>query len=259
MLTKFKMVFFLLLLFIITLSASEADIGIIKESEEVTVIETTNEEKVFATAPEGDIAALFYKTKVEKEKKISLLNEELNKKRKVMIIGNIVLATSLALEYGVLLPASLDIDPDEPDLTDQIALLSPQILSFMMKTAGTTMTTMRTSEAIDSYMSINGGEKPVNLSWKLYWASWGTTLVSGLISSLGIVATYVPQLEDYTDEFAAASMGVAIAGDCIRVANGIYSMLLIKKMKGQAVAIPVRVTPTIGSNGEPGLSMKIKF
>lgn len=73
------------------------------------------------------------------------------------------------------------------------------------------------------------------------------------------VADYVPQLEDYKDEFAAPSMGVAIAGDCIRVANGIYSMLLIKKMKGKAVAIPVRVTPSVGSNGEPGLSMKIKF
>lgn len=258
-----RIAFIIPLLLFLNLSAqdSSSDTISIGESEEIVVPESSDSSKevVFTTAPEGDIAALFYETKADKEKKITLLNDELDKKRKVMIIGNVVLATSLILEYGVILPASLDIDPDDPDLTDQVALLSPKFLGFMMKTAGSTMTTMRTSEAIDSYVSATGDGAPKNLSWKLYWASWGVKLLSTLISGVGTAATYIPEMEDYVDEIYAASFGVAVASDCIKVANGIYSMLLIKKMRGKAVAIPVNVSPTVGSKGEPGLSMTIKF
>lgn len=262
---RLKRVLFLLLIFALQFSISANDSSIIEEvpGDTVKVVQeevlddsiSKVESKEFATAPKGDIAALFYNTEVEKKEKLKLLNEDLNKKRKVAIIGNVVLASSLLLEYGLILPASLDIDPDDPDLNDQIALLSPQILAFMMKTAGTTMISMRTSETIDSYMSITGDSEPKNISWKLYWASWGATLVSGFVS----FAAIAPPLEDYTDELAAASMGIAILGDCLRVTNGIYSMLLIKKMKTNARSIPVRVNPTIGLNGEPGLSMKVKF
>lgn len=261
---KFKNILILLLgSILLQVSAEEIDTSKIVSNDSAAVILPEAKKKVYATAPAGDIAALFYKSKEAKEEKVKLLDEELNKKRKVVIIGNTVLAAALALEYGVILPASMNIDPnDTEDMSDRLALLSPQLLSLMMKAAGTTMTTMRTSESIDSYLSVTGAESYTNLSWKFYWVGWGATLLSSLVAILPSIPSMDGSegpFSEYADELYAASFGISIAGDCIRIANGIYAMMMIKNIKGKARSIPVKITPSAGSGGKAGLSLNFKF
>ena len=196
-----------------------------------------------------------YASAEEKKWKLEALSTELHNKRKIAAIATAVLSSALLFDYAVIQPATRNLDPTDPASgNDQLALMSPGILIFMMKLAGTTMSSMRTSETADAYVDITGAAKPTNISWKLYWAGWGTTLVSGLVSG----TSSAPKFSEYKAALSGASLGLHVTADFILLVNGIYSILYTGKIQEKASAIPVKIIPTIGENGA-GLSLNVGF
>lgn len=241
-----KMIIIILLFIVIsTLSADTTDVLSAELDSSTVILNTVEKIKL----------ELSYKSEKEKKWKLDALDLELHKKRKVASIGTAVLSTALLFDYAVIKPAQRNLDPNDPASGgDQLALMSPGILTFMMKLAGSTMSSMRTSETVDAYVDITGAAKPTNNSWKLYWAGWGSTLIAGMVAS----ASSFPGLEEYENGLTGTAMGLQIGADILLLANGIYSILYTGKIRKQASDIPVKVVPTVNATGA-GLSLNVSF
>ena len=219
--------------------SAEIVIGETEETAESKKTVTAETAKVNLDVPENKAVS----------KKVSLLLPVIQKKRRTAIIGNVLFGTGLLIKYGMIVPQSRKLGIE--DTEDQLALISPGLLSLGLKVAGTTMSCMRTSESVDSYLEYVGGEEPRNLSWFSFFSGFGFMIGSQMAGYLGVMTE--------NDNITAAATGIDILQDVVWAFSNIYSIVYITKLGEKAAASRVSVVPGVSSMGAPGLALRITF
>jgi hypothetical protein len=209
-----------------------------------TVSDTVSPAKLSLKKPENKVDS----------KKVDLLMPVLRKKRRTAIIGNVLFATGIIIKYGMILPQSKKIELE--DTEGQLALISPGLLSFGLKVAGTTMSCMRTSEVIDSYEKHIGSDVPRNLSWFTFFSGFGLMLGSQMA---GYMAVMMESDNKENNNYSMAATGIDIAQDVVWAFTNIYSIIYINRLGEKAETSRVSLVPGVNSSGAPALAVLIKF
>jgi hypothetical protein len=186
-----------------------------------------------------------------------LLGPVLLKKRTTVLAGSALFFSGCVIQYGLILPKSLTLKPT--DLEDQLALLSPSLLATGLRYAGTPMSCMRTSEAVDAFRRYSGPNAPKNRAWTLYYCGWGMTIFSGVFGGARAVVALQERWQKYDRFFAVATQTTAIGADVAWAAANIYSWFFIKKMGAGTTPGQVSVMPAADGRGGMGLSMAVRF
>jgi hypothetical protein len=192
-----------------------------------------------------------------RQPRLDLLAPVLRKKENTIMAGNALFFSGCLIQYALILPQGLKIKPN--DIEDQLALISPSLLASGLRYAGTPMSCMRTSEALDAYRRITGGIGPKNYAWKLYFSGWGMTVVAGAANAAAVVVPMLGYDEKYGRLAANAATGIAIGADVVWAAANIYSYYFVKKLGVPAAAPRVGIAPVVGGRGSVGCAMSLRF
>ncbi|MBD3418809.1 MAG: hypothetical protein GF398_01705 [Chitinivibrionales bacterium] len=114
---------------------------------------------------------------------LQTLNVKLKDYRKDVLIGSALFATGALINYAIIIPQSFKIDPRNTG--DVLALLSPQMLSFGLKTAGTVASFKRYNQASRLHSQTTGSDGDRTLVWTGFFAGIGFFGAANALQSYG--------------------------------------------------------------------------
>jgi len=204
-------------------------------------------------AVQADAGTVRAVPKLDERQRVQI-RSSVRKKRQAIIAGGALLAGGALIDYGLVYPAAEELDAF--DIEGQLALISPQLLAFGLRSAGPSMAAMRTSEVADVYKRNAGVPAPRNWSWWLYYGGWGFYVASFACETIGAM--------DSSISWHNWGTAMSITSDIVRAATCVYAWLYLRRigMSVESVAVePPRVSlvPAVSGSGAAGAALTVRF